>query len=594
MDNYIVSARKYRPGTFKSVVGQKNLTTTLKNAIDSKRLAQAYLFCGPRGVGKTSCARIFAKTINCLNPTADGEACGECESCRSIEQGNSFNIIELDAASNNSVDDIRSLTEEVNVPPQVGNYRVFIIDEVHMLSTSAFNAFLKTLEEPPRYVVFILATTEKHKVIPTILSRCQIYDFKRITTSDIVEHLQYVAQSEGIEVSPEALNVIARKADGGMRDALSIFDQVAASSMGHITYQNALANLNVLDYDYYFRLIEAFRAGDVGESLLIFNEIQEKGFDTLFFINGLATHVRDLMVAADTRTAKLLEVAEEVIEKYTSQARSLPLQWYYAALKLLNDTDYAYRTSTNKQLLVELMLIRLCQLLTPPTAPFDRLDNEPPLKMPSRVKTVSEEHPTVEKKEIKSDAAVASAEPKEKSAEPKEATSIKETINSVLPKVSQADVKDQKKSTVKSSRKTTRLADLEAEYEQEANDKKNRRKPYDQEALETAWNAYIMSNPEKQMLVAAMKDIRPELLQNEEYIIKVVHPAQEQAFIMHMPHLLGFLRNKLENDFISLNVKIDSSVEIKKPMPPKDLFQDIIKSNSSLADMASMLDVEII
>lgn len=594
MDNYIVSARKYRPGTFKSVVGQKNLTTTLKNAIDSKRLAQAYLFCGPRGVGKTSCARIFAKTINCLNPTADGEACGECESCRSIEQGNSFNIIELDAASNNSVDDIRSLTEEVNVPPQVGNYRVFIIDEVHMLSTSAFNAFLKTLEEPPRYVVFILATTEKHKVIPTILSRCQIYDFKRITTSDIVEHLQYVAQSEGIEVSPEALNVIARKADGGMRDALSIFDQVAASSMGHITYQNALANLNVLDYDYYFRLIEAFRAGDVGESLLIFNEIQEKGFNTLFFINGLATHVRDLMVAADTRTAKLLEVAEEVIEKYTSQARSLPLQWYYAALKLLNDTDYAYRTSTNKQLLVELMLIRLCQLLTPPTAPFDRLDNEPPLKMPSKVKTVSEEHPIVEKKEIKSDATVAVPEPKEKSAEPKEATSVKETVNSVLPKVSPADVKEQKKSTVKSSRKTTRLADLEAEYEQEANDKKNRRQPYDQEALETAWNTYIMSNPEKQMLVAAMKDIRPELLQNEEYLIKVVHPAQEQAFIMHMPHLLGFLRDKLENDFISLNVKIDSSVEIKKPMPPKDLFQDIIKSNSSLADMASMLDVEII
>lgn len=594
MDNYIVSARKYRPGTFKSVVGQKNLTTTLKNAIDSKRLAQAYLFCGPRGVGKTSCARIFAKTINCLNPTADGEACGECESCRSIEQGNSFNIIELDAASNNSVDDIRSLTEEVNVPPQVGNYRVFIIDEVHMLSPSAFNAFLKTLEEPPRYVVFILATTEKHKVIPTILSRCQIYDFKRITTSDIVEHLQYVAQSEGIEVSPEALNVIARKADGGMRDALSIFDQVAASSMGHITYQNALANLNVLDYDYYFRLIEAFRAGDVGESLLIFNEIQEKGFNTLFFINGLATHVRDLMVAADTRTAKLLEVAEEVIEKYTSQARSLPLQWYYAALKLLNDTDYAYRTSTNKQLLVELMLIRLCQLLTPPTAPFDRLDNEPPLKMPSKVKTVSEEHPIVEKKEIKSDATVAVPEPKEKSAEPKKATSVKETVNSVLPKVSQADVKEQKKSTVKSSRKTTRLADLEAEYEQEANDKKNIRQPYNQEALETAWNAYIMSNPEKQMLVAAMKDIRPELLQNDEYLIKVVHPAQEQAFIMHMPHLLGFLRDKLENDFISLNVKIDSSVEIKKPMPPKDLFQDIIKSNSSLADMASMLDVEII
>ena len=293
MSDYIVSARKYRPSTFKSVVGQKTLTSTLKNAIDKKKIAQAYLFCGPRGVGKTSCARIFAKTINCLNPTADGEACGECESCRSIDQGNSFNVVELDAASNNSVQDIRDITNEVNVPPQIGDYRVFIIDEVHMLSSSAFNAFLKTLEEPPKYAVFILATTEKHKVIPTILSRCQIFDFKRITTADIVEHLQYVAQEENIEASAEALNVIARKADGGMRDALSIFDQVAASSMGHVTYQSALANLNVLDYDFYFRLVEAFKAGDVGSALLIFNDIQERGFDTLFFINGLASHIRD-------------------------------------------------------------------------------------------------------------------------------------------------------------------------------------------------------------------------------------------------------------------------------------------------------------
>ena len=296
---YIVSARKYRPATFRTVVGQKSLTATLKNAIDTRRLAQAYLFCGPRGVGKTSCARIFAKTINCLSPTADGEACGVCDSCVAMEKGNSLNVVELDAASNNSVDDIRSITEQVNVPPQTGKYRVFIIDEVHMLSSAAFNAFLKTLEEPPSYVIFILATTEKHKVIPTILSRCQIYDFRGIR----------------------------RKADGAMRDALSIFDQVAASSMGDITYESAIANLNVLDYDYYFRLVDAFRASDVPSSLLIYKEILDKGFDSLFFVNGLAAHVRDLMVSADPRTASLLETSEDIAARYLEQARSLPLQW---------------------------------------------------------------------------------------------------------------------------------------------------------------------------------------------------------------------------------------------------------------------------
>ncbi|MDE6226388.1 MAG: DNA polymerase III subunit gamma/tau, partial [Muribaculaceae bacterium] len=380
---YIVSARKYRPATFRSVVGQGSLTATLKNAIDSKRLAQAYLFCGPRGVGKTSCARIFAKTINCLSPTPDGEACGVCESCRAIEQGNSFNLVELDAASNNSVDDIRAITEQVNVPPQNGQYRVFIIDEVHMLSNAAFNAFLKTLEEPPRNVVFILATTEKHKVIPTILSRCQIYDFKRITVNDMIDHLEYVAKEEGVTAERDALGVIALKADGAMRDALSIFDQVTASSRGVVTYQNTIDNLNVLDYDFYFRLIDAFRAGDVSTALLIYKEIRDKGFDSLFLINGLAAHVRDLMVAADPRTIPLLETSEEIAGKYTEQAKSLPLQWYYAAMKLLNDCDLNYRTATSKRLLVELTLIRLCQLLKPATPPFDSLDRPVPLGDPA-------------------------------------------------------------------------------------------------------------------------------------------------------------------------------------------------------------------
>ena len=577
MSEYIVSARKYRPSTFKNVVGQKALTTTLKNAIDSNRLAHAYLFCGPRGVGKTSCARIFAKTINCLNPTSDGEACGECESCKSIEQGNSFNIIELDAASNNSVDDIRNLTEEVNVPPQVGNYRVFIIDEVHMLSTSAFNAFLKTLEEPPKYAVFILATTEKHKVIPTILSRCQIYDFKRITTGDIVEHLQSVAEQEGIKATADALNVIARKADGGMRDALSIFDQVAASSMGNITYQSALSNLNVLDYDYYFRLVEAFRAGDVGTALLIYNEIIEKGFDSLFFINGLASHIRDLMVAADPRTAKLLEVAEEVVEKYTKQAQSLPLPWYFAALKLISDTDYAYRTATSKQILVELMLIRLCQLLNPPTAPFDRVDNEPPLQMPAAVGSQI----------------VAQSPAPQASIAPAPQTSVapasQPVVTQPLP-----EIKRPEKPEKSSSKKTIRLSDLDAQYEEGKEIKKTRRKEINDQGLLEAWDLFIPENEDKPILAGAMKECRPKKTGTEEYTVKVIHPAQEQAFLTYMNQLLGYLRDKTENDFLTLKVMIDDSIEIKKPMPTKELFQDIIKSNPSIANLAGKLDAEII
>ena len=366
---YIVSARKYRPATFRSVVGQESLTHTLKTAIASGRLAHAYLFCGPRGVGKTTCARIFAKTINCTNPTADGEACNECESCRAFNEQASFNIIELDAASNNGVDDIRALTEQVRIPPQTGKYKVYIIDEVHMLSAAAFNAFLKTLEEPPEYAIFILATTEKQKVIPTILSRCQIYDFTRITVSDIVKQLQYICQEENIQAEPAALNVIAQKADGGMRDALSIFDQVTASSEGNITYRSAIDNLNVLDYDYYFKLVECFLTGDVPQSLLIYKEIRDRGFDSQFFINGLAQHLRDLMVASTPATRSLLEMNEEVSERYVQQAARLAPGFYYRALDLCNSCDLNYRNSTSKQLLVELTLVKLCQIMVPTPPP---------------------------------------------------------------------------------------------------------------------------------------------------------------------------------------------------------------------------------
>ncbi|WP_195591034.1 DNA polymerase III subunit gamma/tau [Bacteroides finegoldii] len=362
MENYIVSARKYRPSTFESVVGQRALTTTLKNAIATQKLAHAYLFCGPRGVGKTTCARIFAKTINCMTPTADGEACNQCESCVAFNEQRSYNIHELDAASNNSVDDIRQLVEQVRIPPQIGKYKVYIIDEVHMLSASAFNAFLKTLEEPPRHAIFILATTEKHKILPTILSRCQIYDFNRISVEDTVNHLSYVASKEGITAEPEALNVIAMKADGGMRDALSIFDQVISFTGGNITYKSVIDNLNVLDYEYYFRLTDSFLENKVSDALLLFNDVLNKGFDGSHFITGLSSHFRDLLVAKDAVTLPLLEVGASIRQRYQEQAQKCPLPFLYRAMKLCNECDLNYRVSKNKRLLVELTLIQVAQL----------------------------------------------------------------------------------------------------------------------------------------------------------------------------------------------------------------------------------------
>lgn len=362
MENYIVSARKYRPSTFNSVVGQKSLTTTLRNAILSNKLAHAYLFCGPRGVGKTSCARIFAKTINCMNLTPAGEACNECESCRSFNEQRSLNIHELDAASNNSVDDIRSLIEQVRIPPQVGKYKVYIIDEVHMLSQAAFNAFLKTLEEPPHYAIFILATTEKHKILPTILSRCQVYDFSRISVVDAVEHLQYVAGEEGVKAEPEALNVIAQKADGGMRDALSIFDQVVSYTGGNVTYKAVIENLNVLDYEYYFRITDTVLEGDIRTSLLILNEILEKGFDGQHIITGLASHFRDLLVCKDESTIVLFEIGASIRNRYRETARQCPDWLLYQAIELANECDLHYRESRNKRLLLELTFVQLCQL----------------------------------------------------------------------------------------------------------------------------------------------------------------------------------------------------------------------------------------
>ena len=369
MDNFVVSARKYRPVTFDSVVGQKAITSTLQNAIRTNTLAQAFLFCGPRGVGKTTCARIMAKTINCMNPTADMEACDECESCKSFNSSNSFNIYELDAASNNSVDDIRNLVDQVRIPPQVGKYKVYIIDEVHMLSQAAFNAFLKTLEEPPAYAKFILATTEKHKIIPTILSRCQIFDFKRITVDDICKHLQNIAAKENIAVEEEALNIIAQKADGALRDSLSIFDQMVSFSGKNITYKDVIDNLNVLDYEYYFRMVDCILTKDTNSILLLLNDVVEKGFDIQHFIQGLSTHLRNLLLGRDSRLVDMMEVSRQLKMRYSEQAQKCSQYFILKSLDLADQCDLSFRNSSNKRLHLEICLMKMCFAQAPAQQP---------------------------------------------------------------------------------------------------------------------------------------------------------------------------------------------------------------------------------
>lgn len=562
---YIVSARKYRPATFHTVVGQKALTATLKNAISAGKLAQAYLFCGPRGVGKTSCARIFAKTINCLNPTPEGEACGECESCKAIDKGNSFNLVELDAASNNSVDDIRNITDQVNIPAQDGRYRVFIIDEVHMLSNAAFNAFLKTLEEPPKNVVFILATTERHKVIPTILSRCQVYDFRRITVNDIIDHLQYVAQSEGVEVERNALGVIALKADGAMRDALSIFDQVVASTHGNITYQGVIEALNVLDQDYYFKLIDIFKKGDVSEALLTFKEITDKGFDPQFFINGLADHIRNLMVCTDPRTIKLLETSEEWAHKYVAQAPQLPVEWYYTAMKILNEADFNYRTSGNKRLLVELSLIRLSRLL----------------QMPQSGKVTPESVAAQATPQVSGTA--------QKDSTPSQVPFVKPDVNKpqVAPVIKTEAVRRPAPGRPQSFRLTSENKELSSHTTEQ------KKTPFNEEKFIEAWNRFANSHQEQRILVSAMRATQPEKISETGYKVYVDHPAQKQAFETSLPELLEFFKKSLENDFITLQVEISEKKENEKGMNPKEFLKLAIDENPELAKFLKSIDAEL-
>ena len=591
---YIVSARKYRPATFKTVVGQRALTATLKNAISGGRLAQAYLFCGPRGVGKTSCARIFAKTINCMNRTEDGEACGVCDSCLAIDKGNSFNIVELDAASNNSVDDIRNITDQVYVPAQQGQYRVFIIDEVHMLSNAAFNAFLKTLEEPPRNVVFILATTERHKVIPTILSRCQVYDFRRITVNDIIDHLEYVGTQEGVKTEREALGVIALKADGAMRDALSIFDQVVASTQGNVTYQSTIEALNVLDQDYYFRLVDTFRNGDVPAALLTLKEITDKGFDAQFFVNGLASHVRNLMVAADARTMSLLETSEEMSKKYSAQAPSLPVEWYYSAIKILNDCDFNYRTASNKRLLVELALIRLSRLLLPKET--QTMQAPQPQVSSSQSPQVQNGKSTAPQPPVSQSAPIHSGSDRsqmsQQPGQPSNPVQPPFVNPAEQPQVRQAGGYNSVARGGVKKPTSFRLSDSGQPAISKNPDEK-RKNLFSQEQLLASWKEYIETHQDQRILISAMRVSSPQHIKDLEYKVTVEHPAQRQAFDSSMPELLNYLRDRLSNDFISLLVEISDKQESERLLSPRDFLKKTLEQNPGLASFLNDLEAEL-
>lgn len=574
-DKYIISARKYRPSNFASVVGQQTLTRTLRNAIDSNRLAQAYLFCGPRGVGKTSCARIFAKTINCTNRTPDGEACGECESCRDFQKGASYNVIELDAASNNGVSEMKTLIDQVNVPPQTGRYRVFIIDEVHMLSTQAFNAFLKTLEEPPSYAIFIMATTEKNKVLPTILSRCQIFDFSRITDVDISNQLAYVAKNEHIEADPLALDIIARKADGAMRDALSIFDQVAASSENKITYQSTLDNLNILDFEFYFRFVDIFNRGNVNEALLLYREIRDKGFNAQFFINGLAEHIRNLMVALSSETQSLLEVAERLVERYKEQARLFQPKWYYQSLKILSDADLNYRVATDKQLLVELTLIRLCQLNGIPAPPTG--SDKPQLKQPATQSQPAATRPSPSATR----SAPSNAAAETGTAPPIPAPVVKNRgaarAHHISPSQSANNVQENNKDG--------------GDSKDDDNHKQQLNTPITPESLQKAWHDFISSHPKEKNLAQAMQNI-PEKQPDGSYLLTVAHQGLAYIVENNSLEICSYIRKALGNESFILRTKIEETPHTIR-LQPRELLQQMVSANPDLHYFIKTLGLEL-
>ncbi len=543
MNNFIVSARKYRPENFHSVVGQASITTTLKNSITGNHLAHAYLFCGPRGVGKTTCARIFAKTVNCQNLSPDHEACNECESCNAFNEGRSYNIHELDAASNNSVEDIRTLIEQVRVPPQIGSHSIYIIDEVHMLSSAAFNAFLKTLEEPPAHAVFVLATTEKHKILPTILSRCQIFDFNRISVDDAAKHLAYVAQQEGIEADPKALNAIALKADGAMRDALSFFDQIVSFSGEKITFQNAIDNLNILDYRYYFKLTEAFLKGDYQESLLIFNEVLNKGFDGHHFIGGLSSHFRDLLVVREPKTIVLFETGETVKDKYIEQSQKCSPKFLFSALKITNTADLAYRTAHNKRLLTELCLLELTNLMELLTKPQQQVHTE--------------------------------------------ATPVAPTpVNKETPKAATPKTEPQKQPVRTSGIKLTTTIEPQSKENSTPNNQN-----VDTQRFESAWNELASKFSKAPRLRAILKSRLPEY-NGQTIKMSVDNKMQKDKLDPLKTKILSFLNQKMQVSNLEMYIEVNPSSTNDKPYTQKDRYEFLSKKNENLNRLKDELDLD--
>lgn len=590
MESYIVSARKYRPSTFKSVVGQHALVNTLKNAVKSGRLAHSYLFCGQRGVGKTTMARIFAKAINCEHLTADGEPCNECESCRAFNEQRSLNIIELDAASNNSVDDIRQLTDQVLMPPVTGRYRVFIVDEVHMLSAAAFNAFLKTLEEPPKYVIFILATTERQKILPTILSRCQKYDFQRITPSDIAEQLKYVADHEGYTTEPEALNVIAQKADGAMRDALSIFDQVAAASMGNITYRAAIDNLNVLDYDYYFRLVDAFADNNVEQSLLVYKDVRDHGFDSRVFINGVAAHLRELVVAHSPELVPLMEVTGEIAERYKQQAARCPLGKLYQAMDLCNTCDLNYINATNKRFIVELTLIKICQLFggetAAPTAPQPLRKVAPAAPAAPAPQRQAAPAPAPQPVQSAPQPQAPVAQPV-RPVRPAQAPRPQATPGGKVAGLSSVSIKAPISGTaVPQSQQPAGSNAAETEKKNDIRPLNSpRNEAYTDDAFREGWREFVRQHEKEAMLYNAMiKGFPSATGEPFHYEFVVDNPAQKDKIESFMPDILQSLRNFVSNDSVMLSVKVRERQPGEKIWNQTELMKEAAERNPKVLE----------
>ena len=598
MDEYIVSARKYRPMSFDSVVGQQALTTTLKNAVKSGKLAHAYLFCGPRGVGKTTCARIFAKAINCEHPTADGEACNECESCKAFGEGRSYNIFELDAASNNSVENIKSLMDQTRIPPQVGRYKVFIIDEVHMLSTAAFNAFLKTLEEPPAHIIFILATTDKHKILPTILSRCQIYDFERMTVPNIIDHLKRVAEKENIQYDEEALNVIAEKADGGMRDALSIFDQVASFSQGNITYQKVIEDLNVLDAENYFNIIDLALENKVSEIMVLLNSVINKGFDGGHLVNGLASHVRNVLMAKDAQTLPLLEVSEQLRNRYQVQAQKCPVNFLYTALQIMNRCDVEYRQSSNKRLLVELTLIQVAQIT--------QKDDDVPAsgRSPKRLKSLfknlvlkAQQKPTPQvvgslKRDDaaargSNDSDVVSVEVVSSPEKPVTETSgvrPKVNVSSGLPNsVNLGSLTMSFDNLLKTDKK--KKLDEEVEITN-----KDEHEGFTQQDLVVSWRAMCSRMPERmQALSQRMKNITPTISEYPAILVLAGNNIQLNEMLAIKSRIRATLAKELRNGQIEVEIRLAKHEEIKPMLTPRESLSKLLETNHPVKKLIDTL-----